>query len=171
MSDDNNSCDDSRRSFFGKALAGGAGVGTLVTLYAVKRTADPLPSVFAAGFTKVDVKDIKDGAYKQIVWRGKPVYIIKKVAKDGNHARDLVIGSARYSLGIQLCTHLGCIPNWSESKRSFHCPCHGGEFNASGVNTFGPPPTPMEIPPFSVKGTTLTFGETGPEYQKIVKGA
>jgi Rieske Fe-S protein len=30
------------------------------------------------------------------------------------------------------CTHKGCIVEWSDSDRKFHCPCHGGVFNGSG---------------------------------------
>lgn len=30
------------------------------------------------------------------------------------------------------CTHKGCIVQWSDSDRSFHCPCHGGIFAEDG---------------------------------------
>ena len=49
----------------------------------------------------------------------------------------------------------------------FKCACHGGEFDASGVNTFGPPPIPMVIPPFKIEGTKLVLGNEGPEYAKL----
>ncbi len=29
------------------------------------------------------------------------------------------------------CTHMGCIVQWQDDRR-FHCPCHGGLFNADG---------------------------------------
>jgi len=30
------------------------------------------------------------------------------------------------------CTHKGCIVNWSDSDRKFHCPCHDGVFMEDG---------------------------------------
>ncbi len=42
------------------------------------------------------------------------------------------------------CTHLGCIPDWKESERIFHCPCHGSKFYAEGVNFAGPAPRPLD---------------------------
>jgi Rieske Fe-S protein len=30
------------------------------------------------------------------------------------------------------CTHMGCIVNWQDSDRKFHCPCHEGTFTEYG---------------------------------------
>lgn len=30
------------------------------------------------------------------------------------------------------CTHMGCIVQWQDSDRKFHCPCHGGLFSEYG---------------------------------------
>ena len=30
------------------------------------------------------------------------------------------------------CTHMGCLVQWSNSDRHFHCPCHGGLFTEYG---------------------------------------
>ncbi len=30
------------------------------------------------------------------------------------------------------CTHMGCIVQWTNADRKFHCPCHGGAFTATG---------------------------------------
>jgi len=35
------------------------------------------------------------------------------------------------------CTHMGCIVQWDDSDRLFHCPCHGGLFTAYGNPTVG----------------------------------
>lgn len=43
-----------------------------------------------------------------------------------------------------VCTHLGCLVKWDPAAAEFICPCHGGKFNADGVNTFGPPPRPLK---------------------------
>ena len=54
----------------GKVLAGTAGVATVASLYAMKRTWDPLPSVMSAGFTTVDLSPLEAGKLSVIKWRG-----------------------------------------------------------------------------------------------------
>lgn len=158
-----------RRSFIGLAFGAVAAAGGAFSLVAMKKTWDPLPSVRAAGFTTVDLSPLKDGEFRQVQWRKKPIFILKKDASaKPNEARDIVIGNDRYVVLIGSCTHLGCIPAWNDGKKAFVCACHGGEFNAEGINTFGPPPRPLDIPPFRIDGTKLVLGETGPEYEKLV---
>lgn len=162
----------SRRDFIGLSFGAVAAVGGIFTLAAMKKSWDPLPSVRAAGFTTVDLSGMKDGQMAQTEWRKKPIFILKKSADMGtNDARDIVVGDSRYILVIGLCTHLGCIPSWLPSTKQFKCACHGGEFDVNGVNTFGPPPRPLDIPPFKVDGTKLVLGETGPEYEKLLAAA
>ena len=43
-----------------------------------------------------------------------------------------------------ICTHLGCIPNWMAGELKFKCPCHGSGFYMSGINFEGPAPRPLE---------------------------
>lgn len=43
-----------------------------------------------------------------------------------------------------ICTHLGCIPNWLPAELKFKCPCHGSGFYSSGINFEGPAPRPLE---------------------------
>jgi len=47
-------------------------------------------------------------------------------------------------VGLLLCTHLGCTPDWKESENKFKCPCHGSGYYLDGVNFEGPAPRPME---------------------------
>lgn len=161
--------ENQRRDFIGLMFGGVAAVGGIFTLVGMKKSWDPLPSVKAAGFTTVDLSPMQHGEFRQVEWRKKPIFIIKKSAEmKANDGRDIVIGSDRYVVAIGLCTHLGCIPSWSPSAMSFKCACHGGEFDVSGMNTFGPPPRPLDIPPFKIDGTKLVLGEEGPEYLKLV---
>ncbi|MBT3981336.1 MAG: ubiquinol-cytochrome c reductase iron-sulfur subunit [Bacteriovoracaceae bacterium] len=53
-----------------------------------------------------------------------------------------------------ICTHLGCIPNWLPGELKFKCPCHGSGFYPSGINFEGPAPRPLE----RFKITTLPDG-------------
>ncbi|NUN13160.1 MAG: ubiquinol-cytochrome c reductase iron-sulfur subunit [Myxococcales bacterium] len=34
-----------------------------------------------------------------------------------------------------VCPHLGCAVNWEASRTTFHCPCHGSEFDQTGRRT------------------------------------
>ncbi len=156
-----------RRDFMGMALGGFTALGGIAALYAMKRSWDPLPSVKAAGFTTVDVSAAQENVLNVEKWRGKPIFILKKSKDMKPDDRDVVIGSDRFHVSIGLCTHLGCIPAYFGDEHKFKCACHGGEFDASGHQIFGPPPSPLEIPPFKVDGTKLVLGEEGPDYQKM----
>ena len=163
----------SRRGFMGKAFGGVAAVGAIGSLIPMKESWDPLPSVTAAGFTEVDLSSLEENKLVVEKWRGKPIFVLKKsaemVAAQGEEelARDIIIDGAHYMITIGLCTHLGCIPAYREAKKDFMCACHGGEFNASGIQTKSPPPSPLVIPPFKIAGNTVLLGEVGPEYEKM----
>jgi ubiquinol-cytochrome c reductase iron-sulfur subunit len=154
-----------RRDFIGYSFAAVAAVGGAASLVGMKQAWDPLPSVLAGGFTTVDLTPIKAGEPETFVWRGKPVFVLKKTADMDQSPRDLIIGSDRYIIAIGLCTHLGCIPAWNKDK--WKCACHGGEYNTNAKNTFGPPPRPLDVPPFKVDGSSIVLGEAGPEYKTI----
>ena len=154
-----------RRDFLGYSFAAVAAVGGAASLVGMKQAWDPLPSVLAGGFTTVDLAPIKAGTPETFVWRGKPVFVLKKTDSMEKSERDLIVGDDRFIVAIGLCTHLGCIPAWKDSM--WKCACHGGEYNSSAKQTFGPPPRPLDVPPFKVDGTKLVLGETGPEYNAI----
>ena len=158
-----------RRDFFGAMLGTWAAIGGLGALYAAKRTWDPLPSVKAAGFTTIDLSNCGEDELRTEMWRGKPVFVMK-VGKNNpsyDDKRLIRIGEDRFFVAIGLCTHLGCIPTYLPDKKKFHCPCHGGQFDAAGRVLKAPPPKPLEIPPFKIDGSKLVLGEEGEEYKKM----
>jgi len=159
----------SRRDFMGMALGACAAVGGVGALYAAKRSWDPLPSVKAAGFTTIDLGGAQENELTVEKWRGKPIFVLKKTAEMPQDDRDIIIGSDRFHVSIGLCTHLGCIPAYRKDKQDFLCACHGGLFDINGHESFGPPPSPLEIPPFRIDGTKLVLGEEGPEYKKMLE--
>lgn len=166
--------DESRRGFISKGAALGAfaGIGAAASLVAMKKTWDPLPSVMTAGFTTVDVSGLKANSLETVVWRGKPVFILKLGADmQPTAGRGVKVGDAYYYVMIGLCTHLGCIPEYKGAEHMFKCACHGGEYTADGVQTFGPPPRPLDIPPFNIDGTKLVLGEEGEAYKQLVAKA
>jgi len=165
----------SRRGFMGKAFGAVAGVGAVASLYAMKRSWDPLPSVKAAGFTTLDMTAYKENELVTEKWRGKPIFILKQTAdmvqKAQKNPKDIErlikVGDAYFMVTIGLCTHLGCIPGYNPDEESFLCACHGGLYDFTGEVTKAPPPRGLDIPPFKIDGMKLVLGEEGPEYKKM----
>ncbi len=172
-----------RRDFMGMALGAFTGLGALGALYAAKRTWDPLPSVKAAGFTTLDLKDYKEGVLVTEQWRGKPIFVMKmtkemvKKAKKEDVAiatghseleRLIKVGSDYFMVCVGLCTHLGCIPGYRPESQDFLCACHGGMYDATADVTKAPPPRGLDIPPFKLDGTKIALGEQGKEYKKML---
>jgi ubiquinol-cytochrome c reductase iron-sulfur subunit len=157
----------------GKAFGGVAAVGAIASLYAMKKTWDPLPSVNAAGFTTLDMSAYKENELVTEKWRGKPIFVLKytpdMIAQldEKQKGRTIVIGNDYYMVNLGLCTHLGCIPSYNSDDKSFLCACHGGTYDFTGDVTKLPPPRGLDIPPFKIEGNTLVLGETGPEYTKM----
>ncbi len=168
--------DSSRRGFMGKAFGAVAGVGAVASLYAMKKTWDPLPSVKAAGFTTLDMSAYEGNKLVTEKWRGKPVFVLKQTpdmvefAKKKNELNRLIkVGNDYFMVAIGLCTHLGCIPGYDPEKRSFLCACHGGTYDSTAMVTKAPPPRGLDIPPFKIEGNKLVLGEEGPEYKKLLQ--
>lgn len=44
----------------------------------------------------------------------------------------------------KVCTHLGCLYNWSDQVTHFVCPCHGSEFQPDGTYIRGPAPRSLD---------------------------
>lgn len=44
----------------------------------------------------------------------------------------------------KVCTHLGCLFNWSDQVGHFVCPCHGSEFQPNGTYIRGPAPRSLD---------------------------
>ncbi len=156
-----------RRDFLGLALGGFTTLGGIAVLGAAKQTWDPLPSVKAAGYTTIDVSGAKPNVLNIAKWRGKPIFILKKTAAMKKDPRDIIIAKERFLITIGLCTHLGCIPSYYPKQLKFICACHGGEYNTAGRVTKSPPPLPLYIPPFKVKGTKVVLGEEGETFKKM----
>ena len=163
----------SRRGFMGKAFGAVAGIGAVASLYAMKKSWDPLPSVKAAGFTTLDMSAYKENELVTEKWRGKPIFVLKYTADmmagldEKQKARTIKVGSSDYMVCLGLCTHLGCIPGYDPEEKSFLCACHGGMYDFTGDVTKAPPPRGLDIPPFKIDGEKLVLGEEGPEYKTM----
>lgn len=57
-----------------------------------------------------------------------------------------------------VCTHLGCIVKWSDIKKEFLCPCHGGRYASDGRVIGGPPPAPLNRLPLEIREGIVYIG-------------
>jgi cytochrome b6-f complex iron-sulfur subunit len=77
------------------------------------------------------VKDLPVGQAKVMPVNDKPVIVVNTSTG----------GIKAFSA---ICTHLGCVVEWNQSKQIIQCPCHDGRFNPStGAVISGPPPTAL----------------------------
>lgn len=166
---------NSRRGFMGKAFGAVAGIGAIGSLYAMKKSWDPLPSVKAAGFTTLDMSAYKENELITEKWRGKPIFVLKQskemVEKAKKNPKDIErlikVGNDHFMVCIGLCTHLGCIPGYNPDEENFLCACHGGMYDSTALVTKAPPPRGLDIPPFKIDGNKLVLGEEGPEFKAM----
>ncbi len=123
-------------------LTGGAAVAaSLVVGAAIEREAEQRANNVGSGQV----------AYPPLVPPNVPAtwYFVTTLADLGEHAvrfaTDTIVGYVIYDDGdggdpdkgkvIALsaaCTHQGCILQWQDADRRFHCPCHGGIFSEYG---------------------------------------
>lgn len=71
-----------------------------------------------------------------------------------NNQPVIVVNTAQGGLKAYsaICTHLGCIVEWDESRQFIHCPCHDGRFNGlNGAIISGPVPAPLPEMPLTVE--------------------
>jgi len=54
-------------------------------------------------------------------------YVIRNDGDSGESVKDVPVIAVSAA-----CTHMGCIVQWQDSDRKYHCPCHGGLFTEYG---------------------------------------
>lgn len=79
-----------------------------------------------------------------------------------NGAPAIVVNTAQGMKAFSaVCTHLGCIVEWDQSRQIILCPCHDGRFNpANGAVISGPPPAPLPEFALTVERGTVYVSET-----------
>jgi len=83
-----------------------------------------------------------------------PVGGAKKVVIDG-HAVLIIRTPQGVKALSAICTHLGCIVEWSQHEQKVVCPCHAGYFDIEGRVLSGPPPTPLSLYQVRVAGDRI----------------
>lgn len=148
----------------------------------------PDASTLAAASIEVDVSSLSEGASLTVKWRGKPVFIRNRTAKEIEDARNTPMsalkdpvarnanlpldapatdvdrsageGKENWIVMIGVCTHLGCVPLGESGEfGGWFCPCHGSTYDTAGRIRSGPAPENMYIPQFSfISDTVIKVG-------------
>jgi len=172
--------DDDKRDFIfiatGTAAAAGAGLLGWPLVAQMGKAADTL----AAGSIEINLANIVEGQQLKMLWRGKPVFVRHRTAKEIQAAEATNVADCpdpqedserliakpngtvdpRFLVMIGVCTHFGCIPVGEAGDfDGWYCPCHGSHYDTSGRIRKGPAPKNMEIPDYTyISDTVIKVG-------------
>jgi len=158
--------------FIATGAVGAVAVGSVA--WPLIHQMNPDASTIAAGAPiDVDLSAIAEGAIVTVKWRGKPIFVRHRTAKEIKDAQDVQLAQLpdpqadaqrvkkpEWLVVIGVCTHLGCIPlGHSGDYDGWFCPCHGSVYDTSGRIRKGPAPKNLEVPNYVfASDTKLTIG-------------
>lgn len=129
--------DPSRRDVILVAAGGFAAAGALLGLWPLLDQMSPDQSALSLATTEVDLSHVEEGQALTVMWRGKPIFIRHRTAKEIDEAKTVTLddlpdpiarnanlpegapatdenragkGREPWLVMIGICTHLGCIP-------------------------------------------------------------
>lgn len=168
-------CGEGRREFLVMTAGAVGAVGAASVAYSLASSMAPAADVLALATTEVDVSQVKEGQSITAMWRGKPVFIRRRTAKEIEEARAAAMSDLKdpesdearlkqstfkgkdmpeWLVMIGVCTHLGCVPLGQKPTDphgefdGWFCPCHGSQYDSSGRIRKGPAPKNLEVPPY-----------------------
>ena len=169
---------ETRRDFLIVATTTVAAVGGLTSLWPLLDSLNPAADTLALASTEVDLSAIDEGQSITVTWRGKPVFVRHRTAREIAAARSAAPGELpdpqpdeertqdpKWLIVVGVCTHLGCIPlgqrigeprgEWG----GWFCPCHGSHYDTSARIRRGPAPANLEVPDYRfLDETTVRIG-------------
>lgn len=153
-----------RRDFIHVATGAAAVGGSLAALWPLIDQMNPAADTRAASSVEVDYTKVEPGSQLVVKWRGKPLSIrhrtpaeiARAVADDHADMRDPQTDAERHKPGmaewlivVEVCTHLGCVPNFGQGPYGgWFCPCHGSIYDTAGRIRKGPAPKNLVIPDY-----------------------
>ena len=184
--------DNSRRKFLTGSLSIVGGTGVAATLWPFLTSMAPSAKSKAAGApVKVDISDLQDGDKIDLIWRKKPIWVVKRTkvmlesinTNEKKHKDPLSDNTEQQpdfaknkfrSLKPEIlvlegvCTHLGCNPAYNPDQNNFFCACHGSKFDLAGkVSNGSPAGANLKVPPYRFEDdNTIIVGEM-PKEQEI----
>jgi ubiquinol-cytochrome c reductase iron-sulfur subunit len=142
----------------------------------------------------VDLSHLQPGQQIVVLWRSRPIFVVNRTAavlkslqdtavlnrlRDPESAVDQQPDYAKnwhrsikpeYLVLVGICTHLGCIPEFTPQPGGtlgpdwpggYFCPCHGSRYDLAGRVFQGvPAPYNLPVPPYNfVSNTMVRIGE------------
>ena len=173
-------------------------VGAAAGIWPFLDSLNPSADTIAAGMpVDIDISHVGPGQRIVVTWRKRPVNVIHRtpqMLKLLRQPKDIRLLSDPYSeapqqppyarnwhrsikpeflVFVDICTHLGCIPDFRPQQGSvqpgwiggYFCPCHGSKYDLSArVYSGVPAPYNMPVPPYHfVSDTTVRIGENPPK--------
>ena len=163
--------EDPHRRDFIYIAAGVAAVGAVAGV-AVPLVGQMLPAedTKALASIELDISKVAEGQQVVKKWRGKPLFIRYRTAKEIKEAQSAKLsdlkdpqsdaervkkGKEQYLILVGSCTHLGCVPTFGAGDYGgWFCPCHGSVYDTSGRIRRGPAPKNLEVPEFTLLSDT-----------------
>lgn len=174
--------DTERRDFLYIATGAVGAVGAALSVWPFIDQMNPDASVLALSSVEFDLSPVEEGQSVVIKWRGNPVIIRHRTAKeieesksvamsdlidplarnanvsDGDPATDInrVVGDKeKFLVMLGVCTHLGCVPIGDAGDfNGWFCPCHGSHYDTAGRIRKGPAPENLPVPPYEYLSDT-----------------
>ena len=144
----------------------------------------PDASTLALASIEVNVAAVEPGMSLTVKWRGKPIFIRNRTAKEIDEANAVALGDLKdpvarnanvapdaqatdidrsagegkenWIVMIGSCTHLGCVPlGQAGDFGGWFCPCHGSHYDTAGRIRKGPAPENLAIPTFAFTSDTV----------------
>ncbi|CAN5290240.1 ubiquinol-cytochrome c reductase iron-sulfur subunit [soil metagenome] len=160
----------SRRDFIHIAAVAMAGGGVAAVAWPLVNQMNPAADTLALGSIEVDIGKVVEGQQLVVKWRGRPVFVRHRTAKEIAEAVNVKLsdlkdpatdasrtkaGHAEYLIVVGVCTHLGCVPNFGTGEYGgWFCPCHGSVYYTSARIRKGPAPKNLEVPEYAFTGPT-----------------
>jgi ubiquinol-cytochrome c reductase iron-sulfur subunit len=181
------SVEPTRRDFIFIATGAMAAVGAAAAIWPFIAQMNPDASVLALSTVDVDLAPIAEGQGITVKWRGNPVFVRHRTAKEIEEARATDVSTLpdpvarnenfpedapasdenraakdkpQYLLMMGVCTHLGCVPlGQSGEYDGWFCPCHGSHYDTAGRIRKGPAPENLPIPRYQfISDTQVRIG-------------
>ncbi len=171
---------ETRRDFLYLTAAAFGAVGAGSVAWPFIDQMNPAADTLALASTEVDLSPIEEGQAITVMWRGKPVFIRHRTAKEIEEAREVDVselrdpeedsdrikaGQEKWLVMVGICTHLGCVPLGQKDTDvkgeydGWFCPCHGSHYDNSGRIRKGPAPSNLAIPEYEfTTETTIKIG-------------
>ena len=134
-----------RRNFLKWLLAIFSTVTVSSFVYPLLRFLAPPGSEAKAQALILRKSDVPVGGAKNIVFNNTPAIIFNSKDKG-------------YIALSKVCTHLGCIVEYSSENKILVCPCHAGIYDLEGNVRSGPPPKSLTRLPVKVEGENIVIG-------------